>query len=231
MRRSSRTRPIRTQSEGVLISTTSAIFRWPTECSRRWLHAFLRRAESDTNLLALVAIGSAVRASVPSEDLDILAVCRDRRALADQAPIEVDLRKMDADGLDERIHTGDPLLVSALRFGRPLFDRDRIWADLSRRWCDSLPLPDPTVADRCAASARKFMATLREIGDEDAYREHHLNWLTHRARASLIRAGVHPCSRPELPAQLHDLGDTDLAESLREALAYRLRAYGPNLPR
>lgn len=210
---------------------TQGILRCPTEHSRQWLHALLRRAEADTNLLALVAIGSSVRAGVPSDDLDVLAPCRDRRALAEKAPIEVDLRKVDLDGVDERVRAGDPILVSALRFGRPLFDRDRTWTDLASRWSDSLPLPDPAVADRCAASAEKIMETLREIGDEDAFREHRLTWLTHRARARLIRAGVHPRSRPELPAQLRDLGDTDLAESLREALAYRLRASEPNLPR
>lgn len=210
--------------------TTNSILRWPTARSRRWLHAFLRRTEADTNLLALVAIGSSVRAGVTSDDLDLLALCRDRRALLEKAPIEVDLRKVDLDGLDARVRAGDPLPVSALRFGRPVFDRERTWADLSRRWRDCLPLPDAGVADRLAASAEKTMETLREMGDEDAFRERHLTWLTHRARASLIRAGVHPLSRPELPAQLRDLGDTDLAESLGEALAYRLLASAPNLP-
>lgn len=200
------------------------VLRWPTEHSRQWLHAILRRAEADTNLLALIAIGSAVRAAVASDDLDLLAVCRDRGALIEKAPIEVDLRKVDMDGLDAGVQTGDPLLVSALRFGRPLFDRERTWADFSRRWRDSLPLPDPAVADRRAASARKIMETLREIGDEDAYREHHLTWLTHRARARLIRAGVHPRSRPELPAQLRNLGATDLSEPLDAALRQRLAA-------
>ncbi len=203
---------------------TRGILRWPTEHSRQWLHAFLRRAEADTNLLALIAIGSAVRAAVASDDLDLLAVCEDRRTLAEKAPIEVDLRKVDADGLDAGVQAGDPLLVSALRFGRPLFDRERTWADLSRRWRDSLPLPDPAVADRRAASAHKIMETLREIGDKDAYREHHLTWLTHRARASLLRAGVHPRSRPELPAQLRELGAADLSESLDAALRQRLAA-------
>ena len=98
------------------------------------------------------------------------------------------------------------------------------WADLSRRWRDSLPLPDPAVADRRAAAARKIMEVLREMGDQDAFRENRLTWLTHRARASLIRAGVHPLSRPELPAQLRELGDTPLAASLRDALAARRAA-------
>lgn len=131
---------------------------------------------------------------------------------------------MDANDLHERVRSGDPLLVSALLLGRPLFDRERTWADLSSRWRDSLPLPDPAVADRRAAAAHKIMEILRKIGDEDAYRENRLTWLTHRARASLLRAGVHPRSRPELPAQLRDLGATDLSESLDAPLRQRLAA-------
>lgn len=209
---------------------TRDILRWPTERSRRWLHAFLRSAEDDTNLLALVAIGSAVRPAVASDDLDLLAVCRNRAAHREKAPIEVDLRPVEADNLDAGVRAGDPLLVWAVRFGRPLFDRERTWADLSRRWRNSLPLPDPAVADRRAAAARKIMEVLREMGDEDAFRENRLTWLTHRARARLIRAGVHPHSRPELPAQLREIGDAPLAETLDTALHQRLAASNGNIP-
>lgn len=203
---------------------TRGILRWPTEHSREWLHAFLRRAEADTNLLALVAIGSAIRPAVASDDLDLLAVCRDRAAHREKAPIEVDLRPVELDSFDERVRAGDPLLVWAVRFGRPLFDRERTWADLSRRWRDSLPLPDPAVADRRAAATRKIMEVLHKMGDEDAFRENRLTWLTHRARASLLRAGVHPLSRPEMPGQLVEVGETVLAASLRDALAARRAA-------
>ena len=209
-------------------ATTDSILRWPTERSREWLTAFLRRAAGDPNLLAVVAIGSAIRAEVESDDLDLLAVCRDRRALDERAPIEVDLRKVDAGAVDAAIRGGDPLLVWAVRFGRTLFERERAWAEVSGRWRDCLPLPDPAVADRRAEAAREIMEAVREIGDEDAYREHRLTWLTHRARARLIRAGKEPRSRPELPDQLRTLGETALSASLGEALAARLRASGPS---
>ena len=211
-----------------LPAATNGILRWPTERSREWLTTFLRHAEHDHNLLAIVAIGSAIRNGVESDDLDLLAVCRDRQALRERAPIEVDLRKVDAERVDADIRGGDPLLVWAVRFGRTLFERERVWADLSERWRESLPLPDPAVADRRAEAAGKFMEAVREIGDEDAFREHRLTWLTHRARAALIRAGKEPRSRPELPDQLRELGETVLSASLREALAARLRASGPS---
>lgn len=211
----------------ILPAATNGILRWPTERSREWLTTFLRRAERDHNLLAVVAIGSAIRAEVESDDLDLLAVCRDRRALGERAPIEVDLRKVDAGAVDGAIRGGDPLLVWAVRFGRTLFERERVWAEVSGRWRDCLPLPDPAVADRRAEAAREIMEAVREIGDEDAYREHRLTWLTHRARAALIRAGKEPRSRPELPGQLRALGETALSASLGEALAARHRASGP----
>lgn len=209
-----------------LPASTNDILRWPTERSRGWLGKFLRHAEGDSNLLAIVAIGSAIRAEVPSDDLDLLAVCRDRQALRERAPIEVDLRKLDLEAVDAGIRNGDPLLVWAVRFGRPLFERERVWADISGRWRHRLPLPDPAVADRRAGAAREIMEAVREIGDEEAFREHRLTWLTHRARATLIRAGTEPRSRPELPGQLRALGETALSASLREALAVRLRASG-----
>lgn len=212
----------------ILPAATNGILRWPTERSREWLTTFLRHAERDHNLLAIVAIGSAIRAEVESDDLDLLAVCRDRRALGERAPIEVDLRKVDADRVDAAIRGGDPMLVWAVRFGRTLFERERAWAEVSGRWRDRLPLPDAAVADRRAEAAREIMEAVREIGDEDAYREHRLTWLTHRARAALIRAGKEPRSRPELPGQLRVLGETALSASLGEALAARLRGSGPS---
>ena len=62
---------------------------------------------------------------------------------------------------------------------------------------------------------------MQEIGDEEAAAEYRLIWLSHRARASLARAGVLPRSRPELPSQLREHGEAALAASLSVALAAR----------
>jgi hypothetical protein len=45
--------------------------------------------------------------------------------------------------------------------------------------------------------------------------------LTHRARAALLRAGVFPASRPELPAQLRQIRESTLAKDLEAALKDR----------
>ena len=62
---------------------------------------------------------------------------------------------------------------------------------------------------------------MREVGDEDAFDELQVSYLTHRAWARLAGAGVHPASRPELPAQLRSVGETSLAADLEEALSQR----------
>ena len=41
----------------------SAIVRWPTERAKAWLASFLERARRDENVVAIVAIGSAVRSA------------------------------------------------------------------------------------------------------------------------------------------------------------------------
>lgn len=202
-------------------ATERPILRWPTDRSRRWVDDFLGRAANDPNLLAVIAIGSAVRPGVESEDLDLLAICRDRSGVSERPPIEVDLRKIALNRVEPSIRSGNDLLVWAVQFGRPLFDCEGLWAAVTRRWRHRLPLPDPEIADERAEAARKIMLQMQEIGDEDAVAEYRIAWLSHRARACLARAGVLPRSRPELPSQLRENGDAALADSLSAALADR----------
>lgn len=204
-----------------MATTRQPILRWPTARSRRWVDAFLDRAAGDPNLLAVVAIGSATRPGVESEDLDLLAIGRDRSDIAERPPIEVDLRKVALDRVEPSLRSGNDLLIGAVQFGRPLLDCEGHWAAITRRWRHRLPLPDPEVADERASAARRRLLQMQEIGDEEAAAEYRLIWLSHRARASLARAGVLPRSRPELPSQLREHGEAALAASLSVALAAR----------
>ena len=72
-----------------------------------------------------------------------------------------------------------------------------------------------------ADAIRGHLKYLREVGDEDAFDDLNVSYLSHRARAVLAAAGIHPASRPELPGQLRDMGDADLAARLEAALAKR----------
>jgi hypothetical protein len=48
-----------------------------------------------------------------------------------------------------------------------------------------------------------------------------VSYLTHRCRAVLAETGVYPASRPESPEQLRQIGHSELADELQDALASR----------
>ena len=203
-----------------------SVCRWPTTHARHWTLDFLRRAQDDANVVAVIAIGSAVRENVPSDDLDLLVLCREREMLCERAPIEVDLRAYDVDDVDRQIANRRDLLAWAILFGRPLLDRFLIWENIVRRWRARVPLPDPAATRSRAAATLRRLEEMREMGDEVAAAELDVSYQTHCARALLSEAGVYPASRPELSNQLRSLGAVEQARRLTEALAARQRLSG-----
>ena len=156
-----------------------------------------------------------------------MVLCRDAKLLREKAPIEVDVRKANVDRVETDIRSRQDVAIWTVRFGRPLLDKDDTWNSITRRWRNRLPLPDPAVALDRAAAAQVRMEKMRAVGDDDAYRELEISYRTHLARAALASAGVQPASRPELSSQLRDLGETELANDLEQALSYRRAALGP----
>ena len=177
-------------------------------------------------MVAVIAIGSAVREDVPSDDLDLLVLCREKEMLCERAPIEVDLRAYDADEVDRQVANRRDLLTWAILFGRPLLDRFQTWERIVRRWRARVPLPDPDAARSRAAATLTRLEEMREMGDEEAAAELDVSYQTHCARALLSEAGVYPASRPELSDQLKSLGAVEQAQKLTEALAARQRFSG-----
>ena len=204
-------------------SVDRSVCRWPTARAREWTLDFLHRAQGDTNVVAIIAIGSAVRDNVPSDDLDLLVLCRERDRLCERAPIEVDLRAYNAGDVDRQIADGRDLLTWAILFGRPLLDRFQTWERIVDRWQARVPLPDPRAARSRAAATLARLKEMREMGDEEAAAELEISYQTHCARALLSEAGIHPASRPELSGQLRSLGAMEQARSLTEALTARQR--------
>ena len=197
------------------------IRRWPTPAAKNWTAAFLKSARRNKNVLAVVAIGSAVREGVQSDDLDILVLCECAQDLRERAPLEIDFRKFDARSVDREIESGHDILGWAVVYGRVLYDRKRTWLNFVERWRGRVPLPNPEIA-RCRSSAtQRRMHEMREIGDEDAALELELAYLSHDARAVLAEAGVYPASRPELPGQLTEIGAHLLAAQVKRALDAR----------
>lgn len=204
-----------------LSAADRVIKRWPTTSSREWLASFLDRVREDPNVVAVVVVGSAIRSTVPSDDLDLVVICRDRRLLREKAPIEVDLRSFDLGRIEGDVRRGQDLLTWSLRYGEPLYDPSRAWAELVHRWKGRLPLPDPSVAKSRAQTALAQLEAMRAAGDADAVIDLNVSHLTHLARAALAEAEVFPASRPELPDQLRAIGQADLADRLDKALSTR----------
>ena len=204
-------------------SIDRVIRRWPTSEARAWVASFLNEAAQSTEILAVVALGSAVRPGVASEDIDLLVLHAAGVHPQWRAPIEVDLRGYDVVTMEEDLKTGADLPTWAVKHGVPLYDRSGDWRGIVDRWGDRLQLPDPAVAEKRAATALSQHRALEQVGDESAANEVWVSYLTHMARAALSRAGVFPASRPELAGQLRSIGHTELADSLASALADRRR--------
>ena len=206
-----------------LAQTDRCIQRWPTQRAREWVDGFLRRARKDTNTLAVVVVGSAVRKDVASEDLDLIVVCTNPRSFRERAPLEVDLRAFGTADVDAKIEEGNDLLGWAVMYGRPILDRDGTWHRIVKRWSGHVPLPDPAVAGARAKRIRKRMMEMRKMGDDEAAVELEVSYLTHCARGTLAKAGVYAASRPELPDQLRLVGKQRLADRVANALEARAR--------
>ena len=205
------------ESDGALVAVRS----WPSGRARLWTIDAVAVARQDSAVLAIVASGSAVREVAKSDDLDLVLVYRKRRPDLPRAPIGVDLQQHDEAEVSQKLANGHDFLSWAVRFGRPLFERDQWWSRLRADWNDRLSLPSAAEARKRARRARQLHQEMQSLGDHDAATENYVSMLTHLARAVLSDAGVLPRSRPELADQLRQIGEVPLADRLADALAHR----------
>jgi hypothetical protein len=154
-------------------------------------------------------------------DVDLLYIHIGQPLPTDDHPLDVDIRQYSADVVPQRIADSQDVLSWAIRFGQIICERNSYWTVLARTWSQRLPLPNPDVAEQRARRAAKAYQQLLEMGDSDAALEQRVTLLTHLAWARLLRAGVHPASRPELPEQLRAVGDAQLAAELNHLLRAR----------
>jgi hypothetical protein len=174
----------------------------------------------EPDVLAVVAIGSAIRDVPHSADVDLVLIHR-AKPIEVRSPIEVDLHQYEAGDIDRLALGGHDLLGWALRMGRVVAERGCFWTDLASRLRDKLPWPDAEVARERAERVRVLLDYAVEVGDRDAETEQRVSYLTHLARAALLDRHVFPASRPEIPNQLREVGANDLADELSEALRTR----------
>lgn len=200
---------------------------WPSEEAKRWASSVLSTICDNQAVLALVVFGSSVRKVEATVDLDLLYVYQGSAPSFPKAPIDVDLRAYCADQIDQFLAQGHDLLCWAVRFGCPICEKDLYWTSLVAHWRDKLPWPSVQTALERARQASSLQRELIEAGDVDAAEEQELTALTHLARARLLDHSVFPASRPELPYQLRQIGERDIADRLAKAIAKRnARAHG-----
>lgn len=202
-------------------SGPAAVLRWPSAAAQHWAEFVFARLCDSPDVLAVVLFGSTIRPGVDSFDFDCLYIFRGEPPVLPPAPMEVDIRSYPVDQIDRLVEGGHDLLGWSLRLGELVCERDGFWTGLRERWLPRLPFPSHEVAEARAARAERLLADLREMGDEDAAVEQLVSAATHRARAALLRANVFPASRPELPAQLRQIGLHTLADDLTAAINTR----------
>ncbi|HEX8453503.1 MAG TPA: hypothetical protein VF647_15485 [Longimicrobium sp.] len=201
-----------------------AILAWPSLEAREWTRRMVQAAGANPAVLAVVAIGSAVRAVEAADDVDFLIIhASHETADLGPLPLDVDVLAYPATLVDDKLAAGHDLLGWAVQFGVLVFERQQFWSCLTERWINRVPLPSADHAAERAARARRLTEELRAVGDLEAAAEQNVWWLTQDARTRLIRAGVYPASRPELAEQLREIGAYPQADELEAALADRLR--------
>jgi hypothetical protein len=197
------------------------VLRWPTSTSRDWALRTLPELCANPNVLAVVLLGSTIRPADDSYDLDCLYVFRGQRAVLRNVPADVDVRGFESQQVSSLVRDGNDLLVWSLTLGQLVCEREKFWTRLRAEWHGRVPFPSAEVAESRAEKAEQLLADLREVGDHDATVEQLVTALTHRARAALLRRGVFPASRPELPQQLRAIAESRLADALEAAIRER----------
>ncbi len=198
------------------------IDKWPSTRAQEWVENFVQRLCRQPDIWAIIIFGSVIRRNVKySLDVDLLIIYENDRPSFANPPLDVDIRSYCREDIESLIAEGHEILGWTIRFGKVLYEKDTYWTILCDKWKDHLPLPSARIADKRAERAKQLFEDIKVIGDEDAAQEQFIAMLTQMARACLIRSGIYPASRPELPEQLKSVGKYSLASQLEEVLQKR----------
>ena len=162
----------------------------------------------------VVLVGSGARDATNSRsDLDILVIDRHVPDIRLQQPGNVHLQQFSRSEFMGRLEDGDDYPGWALRFGIPMHDPDGWWAKQVAMELENPHWPDWEPKLKHAEKRMNMASALLEVGDNEAASEEFMFAASHIARAMLIKRGVFPLSRPELPSQLEDV-EPELAQVL-----------------
>jgi hypothetical protein len=162
----------------------------------------------------VVLTGSGARDTMNGRsDIDILVLDDVERRIRLNYPGDVDLQQYSRSRFLSRLEDGDDYPCWALRFGIPMRDPDGWWAKHVAAEFDNPHWPDWRPKVDHARKRMNMASELLDVGDVDAASEELMFAASHVARATLLKHGVFPISRPELPSQL---------ERIEPSLAYLL---------
>ena len=153
----------------------------------------------------VVLIGSAAREALnDNSDIDILVLDVVEHRIRPRSESDVHLQQYSRSKFLSRLEDGDDYPGWALRFGIPMRDPDGWWAQQVASELDNPHWPDWHPKVDHARKRMSMASDLLHLGDVDAASEELMFAATHVARATLLKHGVFPLSRPELPSQLQD---------------------------
>lgn len=166
---------------------------------------------------AVILIGSAARGRrTEDSDIDILFVTTEKVSTVPVIPGYHFKFSTEADFL-RRLNAGEDFESWCLRYGVTLLDRGA-WGRLRASSADVWPRWETKLVH---GIRRLFLASqLSKMGDALAAKEELVYVLGHIARGLLLKKGTFPLSRPELAAQVKEIGYpqlADLHERLRTA--------------
>ena len=141
-------------------------------------------------------------------------VLADEGRLSVRPPVDLHLQQESRGRFLARLRARDDYPAWALRYGRIIHDPDGWWAAQAEIENTSGRLPDWAPKVDMARKSLRWAADLLATGDREAFEEQCLYAASHLARAALLRRGVMPLSRPELAAQLREVGEVEMAASL-----------------
>lgn len=180
------------------------------------LHEVVVERAHSSSAHGLILSGSTARgARTEISDLDYHLVGSELHT-ADLS-LELDIHALSPKKLRTEILLGDDFVQWSLRFGRIVFDdgtarsalqlidQRQLWPNSERKRVH---------AAKSLALAKRFVAT----GDADGALDQVRAALSLAARAHLLRVGVFPLSRSELPSQLRMVGHEDAGLVLQETI-------------
>jgi predicted nucleotidyltransferase len=158
---------------------------------------------------AVVLIGSAARGCrTEDSDIDLLFVTTEKVA---GLPVfsGYHIKEITETDFLKRLNAGEDFEAWCLRYGETLVDRG-VWGRIRNSSHGIWPRWETKVVH---GARRLFLAAqLSRMGDRAAAREELIFVLGHIARGLLLKAGTFPLSRPELAAQVKELGYPHLAD-------------------